>query len=241
MQASVEKVNREHKSGKLPLDSLLNCNQIPHCDDDDEEDDVSSEEGTVVLDDSPSTSVVYCRWYNCRKMFKAGTYLCADVELFMDHIKRDHINPVHVEEGGKVQCLWEFNRCHEEIAGEDILKHVEEHFKNDEYTREAYPNPTLAPKQWVYCLWKGCHKLFVDRDVGEIWWNHIWWDHILEPDDDDSDDDGGDTDATAGAPCEWTDCEDWEKDCGLAVVARHVQKHLADEMRYGSDVCAGIQ
>jgi hypothetical protein len=219
MQAS-ERFDCEDESGELPLDRFLDYSQIPYYYDDE-----SSEEEIVAIDDSRSvTSIVCCHWYNCRKMFKAGTYLCTDVELFMDHIKRDHINPLQLEGGDRVQCLWGFNRCHEEIAGEDYLKHVEEHFKEDEYTREAYPNPTLAPKQWVYCLWQGCHEMFADRDAGEIWWDHVWWDHMQ--------DEGEEMDVVAKIPCEWKECEGSEEGFEPEAIAEHVQKHLGDAMRY---------
>ena len=201
----------------LPLDELLYGSQVPY------DDDESSEEETTP-DDSSSfiTSVVHCRWDNCRKMFKAGTYLCIDAGLFMSHIERDHVDPVHLDDGATIPCLWKLNECLEEVSREEILDHVKKHFKEDEYTRDAYPDPTLAPEQWVYCLWQDCGKVFADQDIGDIWGHHVWG-HIQE--------EYEPTDATTKIACEWNGCEeDPEQEFGSRTIAQHVKKHLRDGM-----------
>ena len=221
MQASEQSADREDESGELPLDELLDDRQIPYYDDDDDDDEASSKEETA-SEDAFTFSAVFCRWGNCRKMFKTGTYLCIDVKLFMAHIERDHIDLLPVEDGEKVQCLWGFNLCHKEIAREEILEHVEEHFMKDEDTLDAYPDSTPTPEQWVYCLWKECRQVFVDQDIGNIWWGHIWA-HVQE--------DYGPTDATTKIPCEWIGCESSEE-FGSRTIAQHTKKHLRDNMQF---------
>lgn len=225
MQAS-GRFNYEGETRALPLDELLDYGQIPHYEDDESSEDEITTDHSSTISDCPQPRIVYCRWDNCRKIFRAGTYLCIDVKLFMEHIKRDHIDPMHLEDGEIVQCLWGSNESHDGVAREEILEHVEEHFRKDEDTIDAYADVTLTPKQWVYCLWRDCGKMFVDQDVEDIWAYHIW-DHIEE--------DYAQADETAMIQCEWKGCEDDLEDpeeCESTTIAEHVKKHLTDDMRY---------
>ena len=220
----------EDATAGLPLDEYL----ILPSDDDD-----SSEE-EVATDDSPAISVVYCRWGSCRKMFKPGVYLSIDLEYYKDHIKRDHVNPIHMGAKGKVKCLWEFNQCNQEISSDEILGHVQKHFEQDENTRDAYPDPTLTPKQWVYCLWGGCGKLFANQEIENILWGHIMKEHVPH-------------DVTTGIKCEWIGCEYAEEEeeeekekeeedlepTTLISITSHVEMHLGNEIHFGITKVAG--
>ena len=220
MQANPQFYGGHTDTTTLPLDEFLDVDQVrPYYYDDE-----SSEEETAPADSS-IIPVVFCRWYNCRKMFKAGTYPCIDAEHLMSHIEYDHINSVQVEDEPDVECMWKFNQCLQRIARKDILKHVEAHFLTNE--DRAYPEPKPEPKQWVYCLWKNCRDVFADQDITDIWKYHVW-EHIQ--------DDHGLMDATTKIACQWEGCEESDHEFGSKTIAQHAKKHLEDNLRYPSRV-----